>query len=119
MTEEFTVPELQEDPVVVSEKDLSTLEASLEKLWEKARRVSDLLLRLKDENRELKGRVQEFERQEAQWKADLRAREQELERLRAEMVRLQSNGSQAFTRVEKEELQQRVKDLIAKINARL
>lgn len=107
------------EPFVVSERDMQALEASLEKLWEKARRVSDLLLRLKEENRELKGWVKELERQEAQLKADLRAREQELEHMRAEMIRLQSNGSQVFSQEEKEALKQRIKDLIGKINTRL
>ena len=103
----------------MSEKDLHTLEASLEKLWEKARRVSDVLIRLQGENKELIARAREREQLESQLKSDLRARDQELERIRSEVLRLQSNGSQAFSRVEKEELQQRIKDLITKINSRL
>jgi len=113
------LPDTQAEPVVVSERDLRTLEASLEKLWEKARHVSDLLIRLKDENRDLKGRVRELEQLELQIKADLRTREQDLERLRSEVLRLQSNGSQAFTQEEKEALKVRVKDLLTKINSRL
>ncbi len=113
------MPELQEEPVVVSERDLHTLESSLEKLWEKARRVSDLLIRLKDENQGLKERVRSLEQLESQLKTDLRTRELEVERLRSEALRLQSNGSQAFSQEEKEALKARVKDLITKINARL
>lgn len=113
------MPETHVETAVVSERDIQTLEASLEKVWEKARRVSEVLLRFQEENRELKSRVQELERQEIQLKSDLRAREQELERIRAEMIRLQSNGSQMFSQEEKEALRQRIKDLIGKINMRL
>jgi predicted nucleic acid-binding Zn-ribbon protein len=92
---------------------------SLEKLWEKARRVSDLVLRLKEENQELRSRVSALEQAEAQWKSTLLMREQEVERLRSEVAKLQSNGSQLFSQEEKEALKQRIKDLIVKINARL
>jgi septal ring factor EnvC (AmiA/AmiB activator) len=107
------------EPVVVSEREMQTLEASLEKLWEKARRVSDLLLRFKEENRVLKNRVKELEQLEVQLRSNLQERERELERVRAEVIRLQSNGSQMFTQEEKEVLRQRIKDLIGKINMRL
>jgi chromosome segregation ATPase len=113
------LPETHVEPVVVSERDMQALEASLEKLWEKARRVSDLLLRYKEEIRVLKNRVKELEQQEAQLRSDLRERERELERTRAEVIRLQSNGSQLFSQEEKEVLKQRIKDLIGKINMRL
>lgn len=103
----------------MTEHELHTLEASLEKLWEKARRVSEVLLRLQGENKDLRIRLREHEMQVAQLKDDLRTREQDLERMRSELLGLQSNGSQAFSREEKEELQQRIKDLIAKINARV
>jgi septal ring factor EnvC (AmiA/AmiB activator) len=113
------LPETHVEPVVVSEREMQTLEASLEKLWEKARRVSDLLLRFKEENRVLKNRVKELEQLEVQLRSNLQERERELERVRAEVIRLQSNGSQMFTQEEKEVLRQRIKDLIGKINMRL
>lgn len=113
------MPETHVEPVVVSEREMQTLEASLEKLWEKARRVSDLLLRFKEENRVLKNRVKELEQLEVQLRSNLQERERELERVRAEVIRLQSNGSQMFTQEEKEVLRQRIKDLIGKINMRL
>ncbi len=113
------MPEIHEEPVVVTEHELHTLEASLEKLWEKARRVSEVLLRLQGENKDLRIRLREHEMQAAQLKDDLRTREHDLERMRSELLGLQSNGSQAFSREEKEELQQKIKELIAKINARV
>ncbi|HEY5615425.1 MAG TPA: hypothetical protein VIL52_05325 [Bacteroidota bacterium] len=113
------MPETQVEPDVVSERNLHTLEASLEKLWEKARRVSDLLLRFKEENQSLKGRISELERLESQLRADVRSREQELERLGSEVVKLQSKGSQLFSEDEQEALRARIKDLIFKINSRL
>ncbi|MCI0706759.1 MAG: hypothetical protein L0Y80_04640 [Ignavibacteriae bacterium] len=113
------MPDTQVEPDVVSESDLHTLEVSLEKLWEKARRVSDLLLRFKEENQGLQGRIAELERAESQLRADLRSREQELERLSSELTRLQANGSQLFSQDEKEALKAKIQDLISKINSRL
>ncbi len=112
------MPESPESEIV-SGIDIRTLEASLERLWERARRVSELLTRLKEENVALKGRVHELEMAEKEMKVELRTREQEFERLRSELLKLQSNGSQVFTNDEKEALKARIKELIAKINSRL
>ena len=104
--------ELQVEPDITGGRDVQHMEASLQKLWEKAKQLSELLLRLKEENKVLRRRVEELERKEQQTARDLNGKEQEL-------LRLQSNGSGVFTHEEKEALVLRIKDLIAKINARL
>ena len=113
------MPETHVESDVVSDMDLNTLEVSLEKLWEKARRVSDLLLRFKEENQSLRGRVSELERLETQLRADLKSREQELQRLGSEINRLESSGSQLVSENEKEALKAKIQELISKINSRL
>lgn len=92
--------------------DIDQLEASLQKLWEKARKLSDILLRMKGENESLRRRIEELESKERQLTTDLHGKEQEC-------LKLQSNGSGMFTHEEKEAIANKIKELIAKINSRL
>ncbi|MDP2883477.1 MAG: hypothetical protein Q8P51_00440 [Ignavibacteria bacterium] len=103
----------------ISGKDIKTFENSLEALWDKARRVSEVLVQLKETNGVLQRKVEDFEIVEQNLKQELVAKERELERLRQEALRLQSNGSNILTKEEKEALKARIKDLIGKINSHL
>ncbi len=103
----------------MSERDARTLDTSLEHVWEKIRRVSDALLRLREENKALKERVATLEAEDAQLQNELQKQRQDAERLQKEFTKLQSNGSSFVTPEEKEELKTKLKVLISKINARL
>jgi len=103
----------------MSGKDIKTLETLLEALWDKARRVSEVLVQLKETNGVLQRKVEDFEVVEQNLKQELAVKERELERLRQEALRLQSNGSNILTKEEKEALKARIKDLIGKINSHL
>lgn len=92
--------------------EVDQIQTSLQKLWEKARRLSEFLLRLREENQSLRRRLEDLERRERELVTELKGREQE-------MQRLQSNGTGIFTHEEKEALAGRLRDLIAKLNARL
>ena len=107
------------EPEVASAKDIKNLESSLQVLWEKARQVSEFLAQLKEKNATLQGRVDELEQSERKLKQELQWREKELEGLRQEAIRLQSNGSDLLTKAEKEALKSRIKELITKINSHL
>ena len=113
------MPESQVESPVADQKDLRSLETSLQSLWEKARRVSESLLQMRESNQLLRGRVADLEHAEQQLKETLAGKEKDLERLRHEVAKLQLNGSEAFTKEEKEALKAKIKDMIAKINARL
>ena len=104
---------------VISGKDIKTIETSLEALWDKARRVSEVLVQLKETNGVLQKKVEDLESAEQNLKQELAAKERELERLRQDALRLQSNGSNILTKEEKEALKARIKDLIGKINSHL
>jgi len=104
---------------VISGKDIKTIETSLEALWDKARRVSEVLVQLKETNGVLQRKVEDLEAVEQNLKKELVARDRELERLRQDALRLQSNGSNILTKEEKEALKARIKDLIGKINSHL
>ncbi|MGD0341051.1 MAG: hypothetical protein ABSA76_05020 [Bacteroidales bacterium] len=113
------MPEQLIDAETTEKKDLRQLEESLQSLWEKARLVSDLLLRLKAENKELHSRLSSLELKEQRWAEELRQREQEIKEVRAQLAHAQSNGSSLFSKEESEALKLRLKELIIKINSRL
>ena len=100
------------EPEVTNDKEIEQVESSLQKLWEKARRLSDILLSLKEENQSLRQRLEEVEQKESRLTSELEGREKEI-------LKLQSNGSGMFTHEEKEALVNRIRDLISKLNARL
>ena len=113
------MPDQHVSAEATSGKDSKTLETSLETLWDKARRVSEVLVQSKEKNGVLQRKVEDFELVEQNLKQELAVKERELERLRQEALRLQSNGSNILTKEEKEALKARIKDLIIKINSRL
>jgi len=113
------LPDQQTEAEVISGKDTKTIESSLEALWDKARRVSEVLVQLKETNGVLQKKVEGLESVEQNLKQELAAKERELERLRQDALRLQSNGSNILTKEEKEALKARIKDLIGKINSHL
>jgi chromosome segregation ATPase len=113
------LPDVHEDTELASKKDLKHLAESIQDLWTKARRVSDMLLQARAENTQLQARNAELERSEREVKSRLEQREQELHKLRIEYVQVQSNGSSVYSKEEKEELKTKIKELISKINSRL
>lgn len=107
------------DAEAVENKGLRQLEASLQSLWEKAHLVSDQLLRLKSENKELQNRILSLESKESRWSEELRQRERELEKIHEQLAKAQSNGNSLFSKEESEALKIRIKELIVKVNSRL
>ncbi|MEX0602633.1 MAG: hypothetical protein WD295_04775, partial [Bacteroidota bacterium] len=69
-----------------------------------------------EENQELRSRVGELEATETELRKRIGELEQEMLQSRNELTRFQSNGSNLITQEEKEELQERIRELIAKIN---
>ena len=113
------MPDQHVEAEVLSGKEIKSLESSLEALWEKARRVSEILAQMRETNTELRNRIESLESSDEILRRDLASKEQELDHLRREALRLQSNGSNFLTKEEKEALKARIKDLIIKINSRL
>ncbi|HEY6952418.1 MAG TPA: hypothetical protein VI758_08410 [Bacteroidota bacterium] len=113
------LPDVQEDTELAGRNNLNRLAASIQDLWAKARRVSDMLLQVRAENARLKTRVAELEQSERDVRARLEQREQDLHKLKMEVVQLQSNGSSIYSKEEKDELKTKIKELISKINSRL
>jgi anion-transporting ArsA/GET3 family ATPase len=100
-------------------KGLKHLEDALQILWDKARHVSDAILRLKAENKELQNRILSLELNERRSMEELQRRERELNEIRTQLTQAQSNGSSLFSKEESEVLKSRLKELIMKINSRV
>jgi hypothetical protein len=113
------LPEQLIDIEITDKKDLKHLEDSLQILWEKARRVSDVILKLKTENKELQSRISGLELKERRSVEELRRCENDLNELRTELAKAQSNGSSLFSKEESEVIKSRLKELIIKINSRV
>ena len=107
------------DTEMADKKDLKRLEDALQILWEKARRVSDVIIQLKTENKELRSRISGLELKERRSAEELQRREKELNEIRAELETAQSNGNSLFSKEELEVIRLRLKELIGKINSRV
>ena len=113
------MPDQHVEAEVLSGKDIRSLEISLEALWEKAHRVSEALVQTKEKNSDLRKRVEDLEAAEQRLMREVADKEREVEHLRQEALRLQSNGSNILTKEEKEALKARIKDLITKLSSHL
>ena len=96
------------------------LDDALRAVWEKVRSAVLLIHQLRDEKSLLASRVTELERAIAGAGNDLMAKEQDLKRLRGEYASLASAGSDSgLTREERENLKERMRELISRINSHL
>jgi len=101
------------------ERDFKRLENVLRVLWEKVRLVSDALIKLREENRELKESISSLKLKEQEWLERIQQKEKEIEELRSKLEEMQSDGRTLLSKEEVEHLKLRLRDLIAKINSRL
>jgi chromosome segregation ATPase len=111
--------DVQEETELAGKKDLKQLTAAIQELWVKARRVSEMLLRVRAEHARMKQKLSEVEQSERETKSRLEQRELELSRVRNEFLQLQSNGSSIYSKEEKEAIKAKIKEMISRINSRL
>ena len=111
--------ELQVESEPAGKVDVRHLDEILQRLWEKARVVSESLTRMREENQSLKKRVTDLEHVERKLISEIQKSDGDLQKVRSELLKLQSNGSDLLTKEEKEALKARIKELISRINSRL
>jgi predicted nucleic acid-binding Zn-ribbon protein len=111
--------ELQVESEPTGKVDVRHLDEILQRLWEKARVVSESLTRFREENQSLKKRVTDLEHVERKLISEIQKSDGDLQKVRSELLKLQSNGSDLLTKEEKEALKARIKELISRINSRL
>ena len=98
----------------------SVLEDTFKAVWEKARTASSLISQLKEEKGMLNARVAELEGAVETLKSEMLKKEQEFKRLGLEHAQfMSSHGNNVLTADEKENLKNKIRDLIAKINSYL
>ncbi len=97
-----------------------SLDHLIRSFWEKAHAASELINRLRSDQRSLSDRLSQVERELTALRSELATRESELKRVRYERDQLiGSNGHERFTEEEREHLKSRIRELIAKINSHL
>lgn len=110
----------QEELEVETGKSAQSLEDALRVLWDRVRAAADMVTRLKQEKRAMFGQVSTLEREVASLRSELQTREQEMKRLRQEHTQLlNAQSSAGFTPDERENLKNKIRDLVAKINSHL
>lgn len=104
---------------VGSSRGSRALENALTTLWEKARRASEIILGLREENRILQKKAADLEAELAAIKQSLDARSQEMRSLKEQFSVLQSHNNDSFSKEEKEALKAKIQELILKIDSYL
>lgn len=102
-----------------SSGDLRTIEVSLKGLWDRTRRAAELITELRGEKRVLLSRVEELERHVAMLQQELAKKEQLLRKVTAESGTAAATRATLLANGEREALAQRVKELLAKLEAYL
>lgn len=100
-------------------RDIKEIESALGRLWERARRVSEMVVELRKENQTLRESLAEQEQSSRSLAEAVRRKEGELAGLQSELRKLQQNGSSFLAKDEKEALAEKIKELISKIESRL
>ncbi|MCX7984661.1 MAG: hypothetical protein N3A63_07150 [Bacteroidetes bacterium] len=113
------MPEQHEVVELSQRRTIQEIEESLQRLWEKAHAVSEVVVRLKNENRELRVQNAALREQVQQRERELEVKIREIESLRAQIREVQYNESALISKEEKEELKSKLRELIAKINSHL
>jgi chromosome segregation ATPase len=101
-------------------KEIGSLDNLIRSFWEKAHAASELITRLRSDQQSLSERLAQIERELTTLRSELSTRELELKRARHERDQLiGSNGNERFTDEERDNLKERIRELIAKINSHL
>ncbi len=100
--------------------EIESVEGLLRTFWEKARTAAELITRLRQESKELRGQVERLERETGTLRSEVQTKDADIKRLRAEQAEWHdSNGHETFTNEDKENLKATIRGLIAKINSHL
>jgi hypothetical protein len=101
-------------------KDLTSIENAIKSFWEKAHAASDIISNYQTEQKILLENNSKLEKELKMLRVDFIAKEQDFKRLQAEHTRLiNSTPSDGFAIEEKENLKNKIRDLLVKINSHL
>jgi hypothetical protein len=95
------------------------IENTLKTFWEKAHAAADLLSTYRAEIHSYRERQSLIEKELQTLRNDIQSKDQEIKRLRVEHAQLAGSQHTGFTSEERENLKNRIKDLLSKLNSHL
>jgi len=95
------------------------IENTLKAFWEKAHAAADLISTYRAEIHSYQERQKLVEKELQSLRNELQVRDQEIKRLRTEHAHLAGMHNTGFTPEERENLKNRIKDLLSKLNSHL
>lgn len=99
---------------------MENIEQVLRIFWEKTRRAAELISQLRETNKQLLISNQNLEQELQKTHLELVGKENEVKKLKQEHAQLQTiTSGDVFTISEKDEVKNRIRGLIAKINSHL
>jgi len=100
--------------------DLETTDNLLKDFWDRVRTLGELVKQLRSDNRELTAHVEELETDVQELRNKVHEKDLEYRRLRSEHDQLTAAQDKDFISIpEREDLKDRIRDLISKINSHL
>jgi chromosome segregation ATPase len=112
------VDQISGDPVVLQSEGRN-IESAMKTLWEKARRAGEHIAALKEDNADLRSRLEDVQAQLEHLNEELVQRDQTISQLEAEQAEADSKREEVFSNGEREALAAKVKDLLARIDTYL
>ncbi|MGB5874551.1 MAG: hypothetical protein WBG01_03495 [Bacteroidota bacterium] len=106
------------DPVVLQSEGRN-IESAMKTLWEKARRAGEHIAALKEDNTDLRSKLEDVQAQLEHLNEELVQRDQTISQLEAEQAEADSKREELFSNGEREALAAKVKDLLARIDTYL
>ena len=97
--------------------EASSIDLALKGLWDKARRATEIIARLRVENSQLQSDMELLQQELGRLKNDLAAKEERIRKLDLEKVQAAQNST--FSNGEREALSAKVKELLGKIDSYL
>lgn len=100
--------------------DVENTDSLLKGFWERVHTLGELVKQLRSDNKELTGQVDQLEDEVQQLRAKIHEKDLEYRRLRSEYDQIASAPDKDFiSSQEREDLKDRIRGLISKINSHL
>lgn len=112
--------ETNNDHETIVAEDMGVLENVFKTVWEKVRFATELIGQLRNEKQLLAKRLSDLEEDVRSLHTEITNKDHELKRLRVERSQMMNmNDQTSFSEEERENLKNKIRDLIAKINSHL
>jgi len=101
-------------------KDNESIENLLKGFWERVQTLGEMVKQLRRDNNTLRNQIEQLESETAELRAKIHDKDLEYRRLRTEYSQIKSSQSAEFmSQQEREEIKNKIRELISKINSHL